>query len=160
MGKKRIIAYFMHEAELAEASKHMSNVEATDSFLLGDIEESDIGQIQAKGVIWQEVPSPASQETPTAEMARSAEFRSTRAAARAIPPLPPAAVVDPNGPNFYLLRVDGPLVPGYRRRLEAINVKPEERVAVGTYIVKLEPRTDSTSESAAICSQPHVVRRD
>ena len=104
MGMKRIVAYFMHEYELAEANKHMSNVENTDSYLLGDIEETDIPALQKSGVIVQPIEARSREETPTAELVRSATLRGPRAAAAGpIPTAPAASVLDLIKANFYLL---------------------------------------------------------
>jgi serine protease AprX len=142
MAKKRICAYFMHEHELAEAQKRMTNVDSTDSYLVGEIEENEIAELEKKGLIVQKVDVAERQETPTAELARSVGLRSARVAAAAptvAPPTPAGPVYDPNQTNFYLLQIDGPLLPKYRQQLQDIGVKLSEKVGRGTYVIKLDP---------------------
>ena len=42
MAKKNVIAYFLHENEQADAIGAMSDTESTESFVIGQIEESEI----------------------------------------------------------------------------------------------------------------------
>jgi serine protease AprX len=142
MAKKRICAYFMHEHELAEAQKRMTNVDSTDSYLVGEIEENEIAELEKKGLIVQKIDVAPGQETPTAELARSVGLRSARATAAAptvAPPTPAGPVYDPNQTNFYLLQIDGPLLPKCRQQLQDIGVKLSEKVGRSTYVVKLDP---------------------
>lgn len=49
----RVIAYFMHESEQADASAMLRNVQVTDSYAIGDIDETQIADLESKGLIVQ-----------------------------------------------------------------------------------------------------------
>ena len=55
MTTKRIIAYFMHEAERDQARPMFQNAEETDSFLMRDIDEHSIATIKNAGLIVEEM---------------------------------------------------------------------------------------------------------
>ena len=50
----------MHEAEQAAARQVLTLVGETDSFLVGDVEESEIPELERQGLIVQEQPAVAS----------------------------------------------------------------------------------------------------
>ena len=66
MAQKTIIAYFMHEGEEYAAGMRMTGVERTDSFLVGQIEESAISALQEQGVIVQVLEDEAPPSAPGA----------------------------------------------------------------------------------------------
>src|SRR5688500_8499473 len=73
MATKRVIAYFMHEAEREFARPSIQNAEVTDSFLMGDIDENLIPNIQNAGLVVEEVtPGPGLQSLPTFEAVHDA----------------------------------------------------------------------------------------
>ena len=49
MAKKHVIAYFMHESERREAVQAMTSAEVTESFVMGELEESGIQALQQQG---------------------------------------------------------------------------------------------------------------
>ena len=80
---KRVIAYFMHESERTDASTMLKNVQVTDSYAIGDIDDARIVDLERKGLIVQPLHPPAADPTPTAALARSVELRGIRASPRA-----------------------------------------------------------------------------
>jgi hypothetical protein len=53
MPKRRIIAHFMHERERDTAKQMMSHVQATESYVFGEIDEERIPDLQRQGLIVQ-----------------------------------------------------------------------------------------------------------
>ena len=51
MAMKRVIAHVMHETELAAAANEMQNPIATEAFVIGEIDESKIQDLESKGII-------------------------------------------------------------------------------------------------------------
>jgi subtilisin family serine protease len=140
MPDTRVIAYFMHEGEQTAATSMLTNVEVTDSYVIGDIDEARIADLQRAGLIVQPMPAPDVGASPSVAFARSVELRSARARRRApTPAMPAGPVVDPNRPAHYLLQISGPLLREYRETLRGLGVTLSERVAGGTYVTKLTP---------------------
>ena len=76
LATKRIIVYYMHETEMNEAKSMMPQSEVTESFLLGDIDETAIPQLQQKGLIVQVLDDKPTPETPGREPEISVGVRS------------------------------------------------------------------------------------
>src|SRR5678815_4880073 len=64
MASKRVIAYFMHESEEGAANARLRNVQRTESYLLGDIDEKEIADLEKEGLLVQEIAPPEEAETP------------------------------------------------------------------------------------------------
>ena len=65
MARKRVIAYFMHEAEKDAVVNRLTAAEITESFAIGDMEEEDISELRNQGIIVQLQPSiPTTGEEP------------------------------------------------------------------------------------------------
>jgi serine protease AprX len=133
----RIIAYFMHGEELEAARRVMTAVEETESYVLGEVDESEIPRLREQGLIVERL-----QEEPEAET--SGRMRSRlRRGRREREPEPPSdadeATIDFSGPNFYLIRLKGPLLERWRRRLRESGVELLERVPPNAYTAKLDP---------------------
>lgn len=136
MGKKRIIAHFMHEHEEAAASQKMTQVERTEGYLVGEIDENDIPELMRRGVIIQVLEEEPEAETPGKEFELYPGV--TRPRARAVLPttgLPP--LMDPAKPKFYLIQLDGPLLESRRRSLENLGVELLEYVPRNNYTARL-----------------------
>jgi len=138
MADVKVIAYFMHEHERSAAAAAVRNAQFTDSYVIGVIDEARIADLKQSGLIVERVQPVTN---PIEALGPSFELKGARAMRRAeagdIPLGPP--VVDPNQPQFYLLRVSGPLIQEYRDRLRAAGVYPSERVGPSTYIAKIAP---------------------
>lgn len=160
MPKKRVLAYFMHEHEQAAAAASLENADVTDSFVCGDIDDTKIKELEAKGLVVQMVTDEAAE--PTAEalprgMAAGASPRAMRVAraragmrrapvarARAAPPPAPAAAgaapaPDPGKESFYVVGFDGPVLPRVQKSFRDLGVSLDERLDKGQYMVKLRP---------------------
>jgi serine protease AprX len=140
MADTRVIAYFMHEHEQAAAAATLRNAQTTDSYVVGDLDDAQIADLERRGLIVQRLDTPAADLTPTAELVRSVELRTFRAARRAREvPKPLEQVVDPNRSNYYLLQISGPLLREYGEQLKTAGVTLSERVGRSTYVTKLDP---------------------
>jgi serine protease AprX len=154
MGNKRIVAYFMHEDERREAQRLMPQGIATDSYVIGEIDEGELPSLRAKGVVCDEVPPAQRPETPGMIF----ESRSGGSGFPGLPGLPPAGGLPPVGqsakpgaPAVYLLQLQGPLLEEWRTRLSTIGVTLLEHVPPDAYTARL------TNASLAAVSQESFV---
>jgi serine protease AprX len=155
MGMKRVIAYFMHERERDIGLTRMKDAAVTDSYLLGDVDESHIAELQKQGLVVQEVGEPAEPETPGGEAEPVPGYRrpSMRRLMLAGAPLPP---VDTTQPNFYLLRLRGPLLEQWRDELTKQNVHLLEYVPRYSYTAKLTPEQVKSIQALPFLRQVRV----
>lgn len=58
-GKRRVIAYTMHEHEQAEAAARLEEAVFAEGFVMGAADDATIGDLKAKGLILRELPAPA-----------------------------------------------------------------------------------------------------
>src|SRR5215203_929253 len=75
MVKKKIMAHFMHENERDAARNIMSQVQETQSYLLGEIEEGDIPQLKKQGLIIQPIDDQPGSDTPGLGMGLRSSIR-------------------------------------------------------------------------------------
>jgi serine protease AprX len=151
MATKRIIAHYMHENEREAARNMMPQAEITDSFLVGEIEERNIPQLQQQGVIVQVIEDKPIAETPGREPeiypgVRSRGLRPSSSRSITKPSgtaeeqqQQQPVVVDQNNPNFYLIQLKGPLLESWRHELDNLGVKLLEYVPNNNYTCKLDP---------------------
>ena len=135
MAKKRIIAHCMREEELATAVEMMPDGEKTESYVIGDIEESDIPKLQAKGIIVQDID--AGLRPPlrgTEDRFEAFAFAGARAGFGAAEP-----VVDTTRANYYSLALQGPLLEEWRKELTDLGVKIIHSAPNHVITVKVEP---------------------
>jgi serine protease AprX len=143
MSKKRIIAHFMHEDERNAAMNMMTNVEATESFLIGDVDENNIPAMRNKRIIIQSLDSPPAVETPggSSEPLPGIErsiLRSSTLSERAPPPVSGTeGLVDVERPNFYVIQLNGPLLENWRNQLALKGVRLLEYFPRFSYSAKL-----------------------
>ena len=139
MADVKVIAYFMHEREQTAAAGAVRNAQVTDSYVIGEIDESKVADLESAGLIVERVLPPVS--NPVEGLGRAFELKGARAMRRAgsAPVAIGPPVVDPNRPQFYLMRLAGPLLREYRDRLKAAGVEASERLAAATYVVKISP---------------------
>jgi hypothetical protein len=127
MAIKRVIAYCMHETERVEAEHALANTQVTDSFVVGDLDESQIAALEGKGLI-------VAEATPTAReplVSRPKRQAKPRAVVAGVAEVAEVAEVEPPAPAlvaFYVLRLRGPLVEAWRQQLEQMDVKLIESV--------------------------------
>jgi serine protease AprX len=116
MPKKRVIAYYMHEAERAAAQQMISAAETTDSFVMGEMDEADIDKAKKQGLIVQTieppkpVPAPAMPGTDPAAMMMESFGVDVDAAVPAVE-------------DYYIIRLRGPLVESRRKRLNDVGIR-------------------------------------
>jgi serine protease AprX len=135
MAKKRVTAFYMHEAERNAAESVMTSTLATDSFAVGEIEESDIARLQAQGVIIKEDTLPTTEEGATVSSFRQSpstfSFAAGKVAELALNDALPAAV------DFYTIVLRGPLLEPWRQRLDAAGITLISRERYRTYKARL-----------------------
>lgn len=134
----RVMAFYMHEVERDAARGMMPQAEVTDSFVLGEADDTAIADMKANGLIIQEVPgmpptAPALEAIHGEPRARA--FRRARRAANVGADLPP----DLNQPQFYLLWLTGPVLEPWKLQLQQAGVELIEALPTGAYKVRLEP---------------------
>ena len=137
MGNKiSVIAYGMHEHEIRAAENLLENPKPTDAFVIGEIDEARVGELEHAGLIVERVPSEAARsrqlETPGlgASPLANAERRSTAFSTRRIQI---NDQIDLARPNVYLVQITGPLLEDRRRRLAQIGVELMESYGGDSY---------------------------
>jgi serine protease AprX len=139
MADVKVIAYFMHEHEQTAAASAVKNPQVTDSYVIGEIDETRVADLEQAGLIVERVRPPVA--NPLEGLGPIFELKGARARRRAETAgvVLDAPVVDPNQPQFYLLRLSGPLLREYRIRLVAVGVYPSERLGPATYVARISP---------------------
>jgi serine protease AprX len=139
MADVRVIAYFMHEHEQTAAAAAVKNGRVTDSYVVGDIDESKVPDLEQAGLIVERMQPRSA--NPLEGLGPAFELKGARATRRSESAVVAMGgpVVDHTQPQFYLIRLAGPLVREDRDRLTAVGVYPSERVGPGTYIAKIAP---------------------
>jgi hypothetical protein len=134
MAKRRVIAYFMHESERVSAEQAMTSANVTDSFAIGDMEDTQIAELKKQGIIVNAVSS-------TAVPDKAVAVNSTRLATLGFNLTPSAAVAfDDAAPaleDFYNVQLKGPLMETRRQQLESTGVRLLERDQLGGYKARL-----------------------
>lgn len=143
MSKKRVIVYVMHENEVAEAHKVVSEPEETESFVIGEVEESDIDNLREQGLIVQvldeeEFAGGMKKEDLRADVA-AMKSHATFAQQRVWTEREAKDVPHANISNVYLIQLTGPLIDKRRAGLEAMGVKLLESVPPYSFTAKLTP---------------------
>ncbi len=156
MAKKRIIAYFMHEAEEYAAVNMMKKVERTESYVMGEIDEVNIPALQKKGLIvqvlereYEEAETPGKEWSKIAESRRPGRVRETlrrRGARRREIPVAPAKT------DFYLIQLMGPLLEKWRKKFSTLDVKLLEYVHPNNYTARLKRRQVATIKALPFVS--------
>jgi serine protease AprX len=135
MAKRRVTAFYMHEDERRAVEKVMTSTVATDSFAIGEMDDSDIEKLKEQKITVNEAPLPGAPEQPTAASFAAAPSTFAFAFAgideRAFDEALPQPV------DFYKIRLLGPLVDQWRQQLEAIGVQLIERDRHGRYKARL-----------------------
>ncbi|MCH0541890.1 S8 family serine peptidase [Streptomyces sp. MUM 203J] len=135
----RVIAYFMHEGEAAEALRMLSNVSATGSFVVGDIDESELPRLAAAGLTVDRLDADAPVETPA--VARADRGLVPEGAAVGIAegvrgePLPR----EPDAPAQWVLRLGQPLLEEHRLEITARGMVLHRAVPTHAYLATATP---------------------
>jgi len=140
----------MHEAEMHAAKNKMTNVTATESFLIGQIDENKIEGLKKEGLIIQLLEEKQEQETPGKEPAR---FRGLTLRMGRRPKFAelPTFPDDHIKPEFYLIGITGPLVEEWRTELERQGIKLLEYIPKNSYTAKL-----TTNQISILKSLPFI----
>ena len=112
MARKRVIAYFLHESDRDEILGRLTSVEMTDSFAIGDIEEEDIAELQNQGIVVQP-QAPLAEQSPRSAALSFGSREGSDDSSERFPDALPAEV------DYYLVRLNGPLIESWRQQLEA-----------------------------------------
>lgn len=106
MPKRRVVAYAMHETELRAAQQEMPDGIATDSYVMGEVDEDRLESLRSQGLIIQELPDTARTEPPafavSRERARARARVRAEESARGVPTTP-----DINRPQFFFVWLEG-----------------------------------------------------
>lgn len=138
MSTKQVIAYYLHEHELAEVSGAIHDAEFTNAYALGSMDEAAIVELEDKGIIV-EVLDPSEEDHtlggPELEM-RSFESASRGPATLEVPPLAPS--FHPTKDNVFLVKLAGPvLLEDWRKDVEDLGVHFDDYVPPGHYTTRL-----------------------
>ncbi len=149
MATKRIIAHFMHETERDAALEALSSAERTDSYVIGNIDETQIPALEARGLLVEEVRRAA--VSPLSDLSEALSTFSKKA-------LPESAAleVDLEGPGIYTVSLDGPLLPAWRERLLALGVTLTEVIGPQLYLAELTPDQLSRLRDLPFVMSVHV----
>jgi serine protease AprX len=146
---KKVKAYHLHETEVDIVNqmintKKITNEKKAGSFVIGDMEENDIPDLQKQGLIVQVLEDEPIVNTPGTEAKMFASMIKNRSSLRDITNVDDRSVIDLNSisiddtePQVYLLKIDGPLLEEYRKILENNNVILLEYIPTNNYTTKL-----------------------
>jgi subtilisin family serine protease len=142
----RVIAYFMHESERHAATQAMASPEATDSYVIGEVDPTRLDALRKQGLIVQEL-QPVTEHAAVPRRALHGVVRNLRRGMMAIAPgfgpeaSPEADEIGPDmtKPQYFFLWLKGPLLESSRAELAQLNVELQEAFPTGAYKVRLEP---------------------
>ena len=149
MGTKHVIAYVMHETERALAAQRVENAQVTDSYVIGDIDEDDIEELERAGLVVDEL-APAGRPT-TAAMARGTMSVETRVQGwqpgddDEIPP------PEPGTPTQWLVSLSNPLMGEMREAIAETGAELNEYVPDHAYVATATPE-----QAAELINLPFV----
>jgi serine protease AprX len=149
MATKHVIAYAMHETELAAAGPIVENAQWTASYVIGDIDEDRIEELERAGLVVDEV-APAGRPA-TAAMARgtlSAETGVDGWRAGDEDEIPPP---EPGTPTQWLVSLNSPLMGEMREALGATGAHLDEYVPHHAYVATATPE-----QAAEVINLPFV----
>jgi serine protease AprX len=161
MAKKRVIAYFMHEHEQSAALAEMPGATSTDSYVIGEIDESHLQNLKARGLVVEELPAiaeiQATESVAIHGLGRTTARTLVRAQAFAGGP---EAVVEPEPdmtqPQYFFVWLTGPVLEQWRRDLARLGVDLLEKYPTGAYKVRLDPTQVNTVSSLPFVAQLRV----
>ena len=127
MATKRVIAYGMSEAELSAAASRLAETVVTNSYVIGDIDEDAIADLEATGVVVDDyAPAPADEAGDN----RRWLGQGRRPRGDDLPPLAPG-----DATQWHVTLADGPLLDERRLAIEDTGARLEERVSGASYLV-------------------------
>jgi hypothetical protein len=130
MAKVRVLAFPMHEPELAAATQAMPGATVSDGLVIGELEEDQIEPLREAGLLIQPL-NLAEPEPPRVPSSRTFALPET---------------VGPAGApgTIYRLRLTGPLLPAARESLQRLNVEILE--GLPGFAVKVRIPKDNVSQ--------------
>ncbi|UGA43471.1 S8 family serine peptidase [Bradyrhizobium quebecense] len=166
MTKFRVKAFFMHERERAAAAQAASvgtiaNIEWTDGYLIGIVEEAKIPELMNDGLVITPIEMLEQTDDPKLPPSRSVRSASLLARKQGTRPLGTSSVdkslaakirsVITQSPQFYVVRLNGPLTEMRRDALRDTGVSLLERLSNNKYTARL-----AKDEVEKLASQPFV----
>ncbi|HEY6688209.1 MAG TPA: S8 family serine peptidase [Propionibacteriaceae bacterium] len=149
MGTKHVIAYVMHETERTLAAQRVENAQVTDSYVIGDIDEDNIEELERAGLVVDEL-APAGRPR-TAAMARDTMSAETGVQGwqpgedDEIPPPQPAT------PTQWLVSLSNPLMSEMREAIAETGAVLNEYVPDHAYVATATPE-----QAAELINLPFV----
>lgn len=146
MAKTRVIAYFMHEYEEAAAVRALGSAQATESFVMGELDEANIESLRNEGLIVQKLP-----DRQAAMREVSGIQAHTRGVEAGFAGPAPEVAFDQAVPaliDFYELALTGPLLESWREQLNNAGVTLMESLPDGNYKARL--RTNQVQTVSAL----------
>ena len=152
MAIRRMIAYFMHESEQGAAEQAMTETTSTNSFVIGNLDDSQVATLEGQGLVVTPLEPPEAVVLPPTQ--RAATF--ARAAAAPVEAgfvsAGPAVQALPQPLDFYIVVLDGPLLEDWRQALAALGVTLIDRMRGGGYKAQL-----TFDQVGKVRAQPFVV---
>ena len=135
----RVIAHFMHEQERDVAQQMMTDAEVAEGYLVGEVDEGQIPAMEAAGLIVETLDDEAPLETPGRdwEIMPGVERPGEPIGGRELEAEGLEPLVDPSGPNFYLIQLKGPLMQSWREQLDGLGIELLEYIPHHAYTARL-----------------------
>ncbi|HKG88773.1 MAG TPA: hypothetical protein VKA95_10630, partial [Nitrososphaeraceae archaeon] len=131
MVKKRVIANYFSDIARDKAKEKIDQPYVTDSFILGEIDETDIPLLKKEqGIIIEILDDKRLVETP----GRASRFNTDIDLEVAA-----SGTIDEVQPNFYVIEVKGPLLKEWRSQIDEIGVKLLASIPYHNFTAKLTP---------------------
>ncbi len=143
---KRIIAYYMHEYELAKALEFIKNPFVTEGFVKGEVSEKEIDDLKKNNIIFSfledklqiETPGSIKKEIKTQKLNinwDNANFDNILSSAEE-----KNKIIDeiPKFPAYYLLTIDGPLLEDYKKAIIEKGIELLQYFPENTYTALLK----------------------
>ncbi|MEA2560413.1 MAG: serine protease AprX [Acidobacteriota bacterium] len=136
MAEKKVIAYCLHEHELAAIEPHIKNADWTQSYAIGSMEEADIQNLEEQGILIEEIKEPPARPAFAARGPQPQAAGAPAPADLAGDPLPP--MLHPTKDNVFVVTLGEPvLLEEWRQQIEALGVRFLERRPNRRYIARL-----------------------
>jgi serine protease AprX len=149
MATKHVIAYAMHDTELAAAGPIVENAQWTSSYVIGDVDEDRIEELERAGLVVDEVASPG--RPTTAAMARGTLAAETGVDGWRAGDDAEIAPPEPGAPTQWLVSLTSPLMGEMREALGATGAQLDEYVPHHAYVATATPE-----QAAEVINLPFV----
>jgi subtilisin family serine protease len=135
MPVKKVIAYFMHEKEEGLVNTILSNKQNTQSYVIGDVDENGLKELQKQNIIVQVLGTKADDDDiGIKKVSRIRGFTNIHN--------PTTDIIsheesDAGFPAFFKFSIEGPLLEEYREQLKSHELEVTEFVPPNSYIIRL-----------------------